>query len=325
MADMPGPKISITTVVKNDAAGLEKTILSACGQQGTTPELIVVDGGSTDGTVAVIRRYQDKIAFWSSESDQGIYDAMNKGLDKASGEWVIFLNAGDVFSSDLTLRSLTGFPETGFSATGVIPGEHTPKNQGSPVNIREEADPGAVLPVVSDEKYPGIIYGDSIADYGSFRVYRAAGKPNNLWKGMFCNHQSMLFRREALLTISAGRDESGRLKCFSTNLRISADHDLVCRLYRSGVTFKQVAIPVAIWETGGLSNKMQVRSVIERYRMIRTWFHRGLKVRVYYLWLLFLAVLVEGMYRLLPLYLMKPMIRIANRKSLESQSKPGSR
>jgi len=325
MADMSGPKISIITVVKNDAAGLEKTILSACGQQGTTPELIVIDGGSTDGTVAVIRRYQDKIAFWSSESDQGIYDAMNKGLDKASGEWVIFLNAGDVFSSDKVLGALTSFLDTAALTTDAISGKPYSKNQDNPVNTRKMVGSEPVLPTGCGENVPGVIYGDSIADYGSFRVYRAAGKPNDLWKGMFCNHQSMLFRREALLTISAGRYESGRLKCFSTNLRISADHDLVCRLYRSGVTFKQVAIPVAIWETGGLSNKMQVRSVIERYRMIRTWFHRGLKVRVYYLWLLFLAVLVEGMYRLLPLYLMKPMIRIANRKSLVSQSKPGSR
>ncbi len=311
-------------MVKNDAADLEKTILSACGQQGTTPELIVVDGGSTDGTVAVIRKYQEKIAFWSSEPDQGIYDAMNKGLDKAVGEWVIFMNAGDVFSSRNVLGSLAAFLETAGSTAEVTSGEPSPENQGDPVNITKMVGPEPVPPAGSGENGPGVIYGDSIADYGSFRVYRHAGSPVNLWKRMICNHQSMLFRREALLNVSAGRDESGRMKCFSTNLRISADHDLVCRLYCSGVTFKQVAIPVAIWETGGLSNKMQVRSVIERYRMIRTWFHRGLKVRVYYLWLLFLAVLVEGMYRLLPLYLMKAMIRIANRKSLVSQSKPGS-
>lgn len=277
--------ISTITVVLNDDEALERTIQSVFNQTCHAKEFIIIDGGSTDGTVELIKKYKDSVSFWISEPDKGIYDAMNKGLKKATSEWVLFLNAGDVFSDEHVLEKI-------FSQK------------------TEDAD---------------VIYGDSIADYGSFRVYRAAGKPNDLWKGMFCSHQSMLFRREALLTISAGRDESGRLKCFSTNLRISADHDLVCQLYRSGVTFKQVAIPVAIWETGGLSNKNQVRSVIERYRMIEPWFHRGLKVRVYYLWLLFLAVLVEGMYHLLPLYLMKPMIRIANRKSLVSQSKPGSR
>lgn len=322
---MPGPKISIITVVKNDAAGLEKTILSVCSQEDTTPELIVIDGGSSDETAAVIRKYQEKIEFWSIEPDQGVYDAMNKGLSKASGEWIIFLNAGDVFSSDKVIGALTSFLDTAGLTTDATSGEPYSKNQDNPVNTRRMVSPEPVLPAGYGKNVPGVIYGDSIADYGRFRVYRTAGKPNDLWKGMFCNHQSMLFRREALLNVSANRDESGRLKCFNTDLRISADHDLVCRLYRSGVVFKYIPIPVSVWETGGLSNRMQVRSVIERYRMIGTWFHRGFKVRVYYLWLLFIAVLVEGMYRLLPLNLMKLMIRVANRKSLVKPSKPGYR
>lgn len=276
--------ISTITVVLNDDEALERTIQSVFNQTCHAKEFIIIDGGSTDGSVELIKKYKDSVSFWISEPDKGIYDAMNKGLKKATSEWVLFLNAGDVFSDEHVLEKI-------FSQK------------------TEDAD---------------VIYGDSIADYGSFSVYRAAGKPNDLWKGMFCSHQSMLFRREALLSVSAGRDESGRLRCFNTDLHISADHDLVCRLYRSGVTFKQVAIPVAVWETGGLSNRMQVRSVIERYRMIEPWFHRGLKVRVYYLWLVFLAALVEGMYRLLPLNLMKLMIRLANRKSLVNQSKPGS-
>lgn len=321
---MPGPKISIITVVKNDAAGLEKTILSAWDQQETNFELIVIDGGSTDGTVAVFRKYQEKINFWSSEPDHGIFDAMNKGLDKASGEYVIFLNAGDVFSSDKVLGALTSFLDTAGLTTDATSGEPYSKNQDNPVNTRKMVGPEPVLPAGCGENVPGVIYGDSIADYGSFRVYRHAGSPVNLWEGMFCNHQSMLFRRETLLGVSAGRDGSGRLRCFNTDLRISADHDLVCRLYRSGVAFKHIPIPISVWTTDGISNRMQVRSVIERYRTTGTWFHRGLKVRVYYLWLLFLAALVEGMYRLLPLTLMKPMIRLANRKSLVSQSKPGS-
>lgn len=73
-------KISIITVSYNAAATIEQTILSVIGQEYPHIEYIVIDGGSTDGTVDIIRKYEDKIAYWVSEPDQGIYDAMNKGI-----------------------------------------------------------------------------------------------------------------------------------------------------------------------------------------------------------------------------------------------------
>jgi len=89
------PKLSVITINFNDAAGLEKTIKSVVSQSFTDLEYIVIDGGSTDGSVDVIKKYADKINYWVSEKDKGIYNAQNKGIEKASGEYCLFLNSGD--------------------------------------------------------------------------------------------------------------------------------------------------------------------------------------------------------------------------------------
>lgn len=94
------PKVTIVTVVYNDVAHLEKTMLSVFNQTYSNIEYIVIDGGSTDGTIDIIKKYSDRLAFLVSEKDNGIYDAMNKGIDHATGEWINFMNSGDYFYSD---------------------------------------------------------------------------------------------------------------------------------------------------------------------------------------------------------------------------------
>lgn len=89
------PLVSIITVVYNGVAHLEKTILSVLNQTYPNIEYIIIDGGSTDGTLDIIRRYDDRLDYWVSESDEGIYDAMNKGIALATGEVIGLLNAGD--------------------------------------------------------------------------------------------------------------------------------------------------------------------------------------------------------------------------------------
>ena len=90
------PRISIITVVYNGVNFLEETIQSVLKQNYNNIEYIVIDGGSTDGTVDIIKRYEDKIDYWVSERDDGIYDAMNKGMVVATGDFVNFMNGGDV-------------------------------------------------------------------------------------------------------------------------------------------------------------------------------------------------------------------------------------
>lgn len=103
---MEGVKISIVTVVYNCVGTIEETILSVINQTYNDIEYIIIDGGSTDGTQEIIKKYVEKISFWVSEPDKGIYDAMNKGIVAASGAYVYFLNVGDKFYSKETLYNL---------------------------------------------------------------------------------------------------------------------------------------------------------------------------------------------------------------------------
>ncbi|MCD8740873.1 glycosyltransferase [Mucilaginibacter roseus] len=89
------PPLSIITVVYNNVRDIERTMLSVLGQTYANIEYIIIDGASTDGTLAIIHKYQDRIARLVSEKDKGIYDAMNKGLVLASGDYVLFMNSGD--------------------------------------------------------------------------------------------------------------------------------------------------------------------------------------------------------------------------------------
>ncbi|MDV7199731.1 glycosyltransferase family 2 protein [Roseovarius sp. 10] len=91
-------KISVITVCYNSASTIEQTIHSVSGQTWAETEHIVVDGGSRDGTLGILARHQEKFANVLSEPDQGIYDAMNKGIALATGELIGFLNADDVYT-----------------------------------------------------------------------------------------------------------------------------------------------------------------------------------------------------------------------------------
>jgi glycosyltransferase involved in cell wall biosynthesis len=89
------PKVSIITPSFNSVKTIEKTILSILSQTYEDIECIIIDGGSTDGTVDIIKKYQDKIHYWVSEKDRGISDAFNKGLVVSSGDYINFQGADD--------------------------------------------------------------------------------------------------------------------------------------------------------------------------------------------------------------------------------------
>eukprot|EP01137_Pigoraptor_chileana_P031050 Opistho-2@18333 len=95
--DNSKPLVSIITVVYNSEIYIERTILSVLNQTFPNIEHVILDGNSKDNTLSIIRKYDDKIAFWKSERDAGIYDAMNKAQLLATGNYVMFLNSGDEF------------------------------------------------------------------------------------------------------------------------------------------------------------------------------------------------------------------------------------
>lgn len=146
--------ITVITVVYNDVANLDRTIKSVLEQTYPHVEYIIIDGGSTDGSVEVIRQYESKLAGWVSEKDKGIYDAMNKGLRMATGQWVNFMNSGDVFANNGVLEVLFGEAAAFYPNTVVV-------------------------------------YGDVEADYGGFhRLVKASTTSKSTWRKLpFC-HQS---------------------------------------------------------------------------------------------------------------------------------------
>lgn len=100
------PKISIITVAYNNRFGLEETIKSVINQSYKNFEFIIIDGNSNDGSKELLENYSSKIDIWVSEPDKGIYNAMNKGIAKASGDYLIFMNSGDRFSANDILERI---------------------------------------------------------------------------------------------------------------------------------------------------------------------------------------------------------------------------
>jgi len=151
------PLISVITICYQAEKSLEKTIESVIGQSFLDKEYIVIDGGSTDKTLDIIKKYENFIDFVISERDKGIYDAMNKGVRHARGEWICFMNAGDIFISSDVLEKVASF-------------FHDPLAE--------------------------VIYGDHVVDYGFCKVYRKASSDiRKIWKGMIFSHQAVFVKR----------------------------------------------------------------------------------------------------------------------------------
>ncbi|MGM9506793.1 glycosyltransferase family 2 protein [Larkinella sp. GY13] len=107
-------RLSIITINLNNFHGLEKTIKSVINQTSDDFEYIIIDGGSTDGSVNIIKKYENRITYWLSEPDHGIYHAMNKGILRAKGEYCQFLNSGDLLkSNDVTQKMLVNLSDCG--------------------------------------------------------------------------------------------------------------------------------------------------------------------------------------------------------------------
>lgn len=146
-------KISIITVVYNDVDNIRKTIESCLAQDWGNKEYIIIDGGSTDGTKDIIEEYVNKIAYFCSEPDNGIYDAMNKAISRSTGDWVIILNSGDVFFS---ISSLTEAMSISSESVDIIYGNSVEDNNGYKTVINASSDPDVM------KHYPAYRHGSSL-------------------------------------------------------------------------------------------------------------------------------------------------------------------
>lgn len=151
--------ISVISVCYNNRVGLEETWRSVQAQKCADWEWVVVDGASTDGTTAFLQTLEDPRIRWASEPDKGIYDAMNKGIERSSGDYMTFLNSGDTFAGAEVLDQVARFTE--------------------------------------ENGLPDLCYGDSYEQSAEGILLRkAAHSHRRIWYGMFTHHQAMFYRRE---------------------------------------------------------------------------------------------------------------------------------
>lgn len=209
------PRISIVTVTYNAGQLAEKTLANLASQNYPDKEVIVVDGNSTDNTCDIIQRHaaDGTVTAWVSEPDRGIYDAMNKGVGMATGEWVIFMNAGDVFASDNVLQQVFSHD---LSATDVV-------------------------------------YGDVVKN-GEVKV---APDSYYLYHRMIFCHQCVFTRRKCLAEHP-----------FDITHRLSADFKSFIILYKNNARFKHVAIPIAVFDTEGVSNRQRSRGLRDNISVV---------------------------------------------------------
>lgn len=246
---MENPKISVITVCYNAVDIIEETILSVINQTYSYLEYIVIDGASTDGTVDVVRKYSDRISVFVSEPDKGIYDAMNKGIKVATGDWINFMNAGDTFFSNSILKEVSDYLADGidilygdtmliFSMTKIL-------KHADPIDtIKDKMAFGHQASFINAQFHKSLLYDISFLSSGDYNFFY-----NAYMNGAFFKYVPLVIANyEAESGISASnyyrvRLEDGRIK--------GVDGDILFRLrllfnfifYRARQVVKKI-IPV---------------------------------------------------------------------------------
>jgi len=240
--------VTYITVVYNGVSELEATIKSILSQTEKRFEYFIIDGGSTDGTIDLIKKYESQLTGWQSEPDRGLYDAMNKGMKLGTGNYLWFMNAGDLVYSDETLQKI-------FSA------------------IKEDT--------------PDVIYGETeiINEKGISLGQRRLRAPEKLtWRslqwGMVVCHQSFIVRREKCepynLHYRFAADVDWMIRVLKKSDNIYNAGITLCKFKSGGLTYKNIR--------HGLKERFRI--MIKNYGFTRTLFNHavlGTKLFFYYL------------------------------------------
>ncbi|BAV07188.1 Glycosyl transferase family 2 [Filimonas lacunae] len=195
---MSKPIISVITVVYNGAATLEQTIASVKAQTYSAIEYIVVDGGSKDNTVAIIESHTDIVSHWISEKDKGLYDAMNKGMAMATGEYVFFLNADDAFFAPDVLEKMM---QAGGNADVIYGDVMVMDGEGKDIGLRSEVTPHQLPAVLT---WKSLQYG-MVVSHQAFLVKRAVAATYDLQYKIASDIDWMITTlKQAATTVNAG-------------------------------------------------------------------------------------------------------------------------
>lgn len=213
-------KVSIITAVYNSATYIEDAIRSVLSQDYENLEYIVIDGGSTDGTLDIINKYRTKISKVISEPDKGIYDALNKGLSKASGDIIGLLHADDMYANSTVISKMVEI----FKLKGC------------------------------QTAYSDLLYVDTENTSKVVRYWQADDyNENSFLQGWMPPHPTFFVKKEVY----------ERYGCFNTQMRISADYELMLRLlHRHHVTTAYIPEVTVKMRVGGVSNA----SLLSRWR-----------------------------------------------------------
>ncbi|HEY0837235.1 MAG TPA: glycosyltransferase [Azospirillum sp.] len=208
---MTGPLLSVVTVVRDDLAGLRATRASLRAQSWRGFEWIVVDGASTDGTAAWLAAHAEEPAWWRSAPDGGVYDAMNVGLDHATGQHLLFLNAGDTLPGPDTLAGIAA---------------------------ALDAAPGA-----------DFLYGDALERLSDGRTVRKPARSHRFaFYGMFTHHQAMVYRRAPIADLrypvrfAIGADYAFTVQALARARRVVRLPQPLCVFAAGGLSQRRAAL-----------------------------------------------------------------------------------
>lgn len=205
------PTFSIITITYNAEKLLENTMQSIFGQTYQHIEYLIIDGASTDGTTSIIEKYAHKLACWVSEPDKGLYDAMNKGLQKATGNYVWFINAGDTLYAPDTVEK--------------------------------------IVSSLSAPLLPDVIYGETAlvnAQYQFVGMRRLKAPEQLTWKsfkmGMLVCHQSFIVKRTIAplynQTYKLSADYDWCIQCLKRSKVIYNTHQILSNFLEEGISSK---------------------------------------------------------------------------------------
>jgi glycosyltransferase involved in cell wall biosynthesis len=248
------PLVSVITVCLNSSKDIEKTITSVINQTYPNLEYVIVDGGSDDGTLEIIKKYGSSISQWISEPDEGIYDAMNKGINLSSGDWLIFINSGDSFSDADVLEKI--------------------------INILNEEK--------NTSGNTGLIYGNALVVNEELGIEYKLGKKIKGIRDFYFSfdkqpvcHQAVLFYRSLFKEIGP----------YDRSYILLGDYEWFIRFFsgKRGYIAKYINADIVKFQMDGLSFKMLEQALFEKKKIAVKYFP-PFELTLYYLSLPFIQI-----------------------------------